>query len=127
MPKGSVHEEDETVVNIFAPNMGAPQYRRRIQCVFYTQALSVQISPCQELRGHLGRELPHWTAQIWMLPPAQLESLPMSHGFQISESRVLVILFASSLPSRGMAQSRSKPSLCACAKPRPHGEQSFTY
>ena len=38
MPKGSVHEEDETVVNIFAPNMGAPQYRRQIQCVFYTQA-----------------------------------------------------------------------------------------
>ena len=38
MPKGSVHEEDETVVNIFASNMGEPQYRRRIQCVCYTQA-----------------------------------------------------------------------------------------
>ena len=27
--KGSVQEEDITIVNIYAPNIGAPQYRRQ--------------------------------------------------------------------------------------------------
>lgn len=106
--------------------MGAPQYRRRIQCVCYTQApLGPDEPGPDELSGRLGRELPHRTAQIWTLPPAQLESLLMSHGFQISESRVLVILFVSSLPSRGMAHSRPKLSLCVCVQQRPHGEFSI--
>ena len=30
MIKGSIQEEDITVVNIYAPNMGAPQYIRQI-------------------------------------------------------------------------------------------------
>ena len=30
MIKGSIQEEDITIVNIYAPNMGAPQYIRRI-------------------------------------------------------------------------------------------------
>ena len=29
MIKGSIQEEDITVVNIYAPNMGAPQYIRK--------------------------------------------------------------------------------------------------
>jgi len=29
MFKGSVHEEDITIANIYAPNLGAPQYRRQ--------------------------------------------------------------------------------------------------
>lgn len=119
-PKGSVHEQDEIVVNIFVPNMGAPQYRRRIQYVCYTQTpLGPDEPGPDELSGRLGRELPHRTAQIWTLPPAQLESLLMSHGFQISESRVLVTLFVSSLPSRGMAHSRPKLSLCVCPATSP--------
>ena len=28
MIKGSIHEEDITIVNIYAPNIGAPQYIR---------------------------------------------------------------------------------------------------
>ena len=30
MTKVSVHEEDITIVNIYAPNTGAPQYIRKI-------------------------------------------------------------------------------------------------
>ena len=30
MIKGSIQEEDITVVNIYAPNIGAPQYRRQM-------------------------------------------------------------------------------------------------
>ena len=30
MIKGSIQEEDITVVNIYAPNIGAPQYIRQI-------------------------------------------------------------------------------------------------
>ena len=29
MIKGSIQEEDITIVNIYAPNIGAPQYRRQ--------------------------------------------------------------------------------------------------
>ena len=31
MIKGSIQEEDITVVNIYAPNIRAPQYRRQTQ------------------------------------------------------------------------------------------------
>ena len=30
MIKGSIQEEDITIVNIYAPNIGAPQYRRQM-------------------------------------------------------------------------------------------------
>ena len=30
MIKGSIHEEDKTIVNIYAPNIGAPQYIRKM-------------------------------------------------------------------------------------------------
>ena len=30
MIKGSIQEEDRTIVNIYAPNIGAPQYIRQI-------------------------------------------------------------------------------------------------
>ena len=30
MTKGSIHEEDITIINIYAPNIGAPQYVRQI-------------------------------------------------------------------------------------------------
>ena len=29
MIKGSIHGEDKTIVNIYAPNIGAPQYIRK--------------------------------------------------------------------------------------------------
>jgi len=29
MIKGSIQEEDLTIVNIYAPNIGAPQYKRQ--------------------------------------------------------------------------------------------------
>ena len=31
MIKGSIHEEDIAIVNIYAPNVGAPQYIRQPQ------------------------------------------------------------------------------------------------
>ena len=31
MIKGSIQEEDITIVNIYAPNLGAPQYIRHLQ------------------------------------------------------------------------------------------------
>ena len=30
MLKGSIQEEDTTIINIYAPNIGAPQYVRQI-------------------------------------------------------------------------------------------------
>ena len=30
MTKGSIQEEDITIINIYAPNVGAPQYVRQI-------------------------------------------------------------------------------------------------
>ena len=33
MIKGSIQEEDITIVNIYAPNIGAPQYIKHIQTV----------------------------------------------------------------------------------------------
>ena len=30
MIKGSIHEEDITIINIYAPNIGAPQYVRQM-------------------------------------------------------------------------------------------------
>ena len=30
MPKGSIQEEDITIINIYAPNLGAPQYIRQL-------------------------------------------------------------------------------------------------
>ena len=30
MSKGSIQEEDITIINIYAPNIGAPQYRRQM-------------------------------------------------------------------------------------------------
>ena len=30
MTKGSIHEEDITIINIYAPNIGAPQYVRQM-------------------------------------------------------------------------------------------------
>ena len=31
MIKGSIQEEDITIINIYAPNIGAPQYIRQLQ------------------------------------------------------------------------------------------------
>ena len=31
MIKGSIHKEDITIINIYAPNIGAPQYVRQIR------------------------------------------------------------------------------------------------
>ena len=47
MIKGSIQEEDITIVNIYAPNIGAPQYIR--------QTLKVKVkslSPVDSLRPH---------------------------------------------------------------------------
>ena len=30
MIKGSIQEEDITIINIYAPNIGAPQYKRQL-------------------------------------------------------------------------------------------------
>ena len=30
MFKGSIQEEDTTIINIYAPNIGAPQYKRQM-------------------------------------------------------------------------------------------------
>ena len=32
MIKGSIQEEDITIINIYAPNIGAPQYIRQLSC-----------------------------------------------------------------------------------------------
>ena len=33
MIKGSIQEEDKTIINIYAPNLGAPQYVRQMKQV----------------------------------------------------------------------------------------------
>ena len=99
MPKGSVHEEDETVVNIFAPNMGAPQYRRQIQCVFYTQAPLGPDKPMSGAQGPPGMGASTLDGSDLDAFTHSARSLGMNHLFQIWEPEVLVTLFVSSLPS----------------------------
>ena len=40
--KGSIHEEDITIVNIYAPNIGAPQYIRQILTAIKREATVTQ-------------------------------------------------------------------------------------
>ena len=47
MIKGSIQEEDITIVNIYAPNIGAPQYIRQI-----LTALKGEIDSNNHSRGH---------------------------------------------------------------------------
>ena len=38
MTKGSIHEEDITIINIYAPNIGAPQYvRQMLTSILYAE------------------------------------------------------------------------------------------
>ena len=44
MVKGSIHEEDFTLVNIYAPNIGTPEYRK--QLLTDIKGESPEVNPC---------------------------------------------------------------------------------
>lgn len=91
-PKGSVHEEDEIVVNIFF-NMGAPQYRRS-GCLWPTQTpLGPDEPGPDELSGRLGG-LPQDSSDLDTSTSSARKSLLMSiWSFQCQNPSHLVALF----------------------------------
>ena len=42
MAKGAIQEEDITVVNIYAPNIGAPRYPQQILTVIKEKLMGIQ-------------------------------------------------------------------------------------
>ena len=54
--KGSIQEEDITIVNIYAPNIGAPQYTRQL-----LTALKEEIDSNTIIVGDLNISLHQWT------------------------------------------------------------------
>ena len=56
MIKGSIQEEDITIVNIYAPNIGAPQYIRQM-----LTAIKGEIDSSTIIEGTLTPHLHQWT------------------------------------------------------------------
>ena len=56
MIKGSIQEEDITMVNIYAPNIGAPQYLRQM-----LTAIKGEIDSNTIRSGDFKTPLPPWT------------------------------------------------------------------
>ena len=56
MMKGTSHQEDITVINIYAPNIGAPQYVRQLLTV-----LKEEIDSNTIIVGNLTPHLHQWT------------------------------------------------------------------
>ena len=56
MIKGSIQEEDITIINIYAPNIEAPQYIRQL-----LTALKEEINSNTIIGGTLTRHLHQWT------------------------------------------------------------------
>ena len=55
MIKGSIQEEDITIINIYAPNIGAPQYKGLFNVVEGERRVSIRVIPCkQDLTGFEG-------------------------------------------------------------------------
>ena len=55
MIKGSIQEEDIKIVNIYAPNIGAPQYIRQM-----LTAIKGEINSNTIIVGNLTPHLPQW-------------------------------------------------------------------
>ena len=58
MIKGSIQEEDITIVNIYAPNIGAPQYIRQI-----LTAIKGEINSYINIVGDFTPHFHQWTDQ----------------------------------------------------------------
>ena len=56
MIKGSIQEEDITIINIYAPNIGAPQYIRQL-----LTAIKEEIDSNTIIVGTLTPHLNQWT------------------------------------------------------------------
>ena len=56
MMKGSIKEEDITIINIYAPNIGAPQYIRQL-----LTAIKEEINSKTKEWGTLTPHLHQWT------------------------------------------------------------------
>ena len=56
MIKGSVQEEDITIVNLYAPNIGAPQYIRQM-----LTAIKGEIDSNTIIVGHINTHVQQWT------------------------------------------------------------------
>ena len=56
MIKGSIQQEDITIINIYAPNIGAPQYIRKL-----LTAIKKEIDSNTVIVGDLQPHLHQWT------------------------------------------------------------------
>ena len=59
MIKGSIQEEDITIINIYAPNIGAPQYVRQM-----LTSMKGEINNNTSIVGDFNTPIPH--SQLWI-------------------------------------------------------------
>ena len=52
MIKGSIQEEDITIINIYAPNIGAPQYVRQMLLLLLTHFSHVRLCATPQTAAH---------------------------------------------------------------------------
>ena len=58
MIKGSIQEEDITIINIYAPNIGAPQYKRQLLTAIKEEINSMDVTPhLHQWTDHPNRKL----------------------------------------------------------------------
>ena len=78
--KGSIQEEDITIINIYAPNIGAPQYVRQMQT-----SMKGEINNNTLIVGDVEKAMaPHSITLAWKIPwaeePVRLQSMESLRG-----------------------------------------------
>ena len=63
MIKGSIQEEDITIINIYAPNIGSPQYVRQM-----LTSMKGEINNKTIIVGDFNTPLTPWSEELWMEP-----------------------------------------------------------
>ena len=80
MIKGTIQKEDITIINIYAPNIGAPQYVRQMQT-----SMKGEINNNTLILGDVEKAMaPHSSTLAWKIPwmeePVRLQSMESLRG-----------------------------------------------
>ena len=78
MIKGSIQEEDITIIIIYAPNIGAPQYIRQLLTAIKEEIGASLVA--QWLRIHLPMQGTRVRALVWEDPTCRGAAGPVSHN-----------------------------------------------
>ena len=79
MIKGSIQEEDITIIIIYAPNIGAPQYIRQLLTAIKEEIGASLV--VQWLRIHLPMQGTRVRALVWEDPTCRGAAGPVSHNY----------------------------------------------